>query len=158
MTISILQDELCKELEKIFEHTTFKAPSGEKKIKAYKQCVPLNRGNDAEDEDEPQPYIIVKLVDGNTEVAKGECNILLIISIYDNDNAMQGHEVLLNIINDIQQRFIETPLLGECFIAKPKMTWTLQEEDTDETWPYFYGGMYMSFEMPGISRGGNDFT
>lgn len=157
MTTNILQDEFCKELERLFENTTFKSPSGEKKIKAYGQCVPLNHGND-EDEEEAQPYIVVKLVDGNTEIAQGECNILLLISIYDDNSNMQGHKTLLNIINDIQQRFIENPVLGKYFIAKPKITWTLQEEDTEETWPYFYGGMYLSFEMPGINRGGSDFT
>ena len=156
MTASILQNELCDELEKMFEHMIFKAPSGEKKMKTYKQCVPLNRGNDEED-DEPQPYIVVKLVDGNTEIAQGDCNILLLISIYDDDSNMQGHKTVLNIINDIQQRFIETPVLGKYFIAKPKITWSLQEEDTDETWPYFYAGMYLSFEMPGINRGGSEF-
>lgn len=156
MTISILQDELCTELEKLLSHQTFKTPAGEKKIKTYKQYLPLNRED--EETEELHPYIVTRIVDGNTEIGKSNCNILLIIGIYDNGEDMQGHKTLLNIINDIQQRFLEKPLLGKQFIASPKITWTLQEEDADDTWPYFYGGMYMSFEAPGISRGGSIYT
>lgn len=159
MTISILQDELCNELEKLFSHQTFKTPVGEKKIKAYKQYLPLSREDEeTEEPEEPHPYIVTRIVDGNSEIGKSSCNILLIIGIYDNGEDMQGHKTLLNIINDIQQRFLENPLLGKQFIASPKITWTLQEEDADDTWPYFYGGMYMSFEAPGINRGGSIYT
>lgn len=157
MTASILQDELCNELERIFSHQTFKSPDGEKKLKAYKQYLPLSE-EDEENENGPHPYIVVRIVDGNSELEKSGCNILLVIGIWDNGRELQGHKTLLNIINDIQQRFLENPLLGRQFIANPKITWTLQEEDADTTWPYFYGGMYMSFETAGIGRGGNIYT
>lgn len=159
MTVSILQDELCKELEAIFSNQKFKTPMGEKNIKAYKQYLPLNgEDEEREDNEELHPYIVVRVVDGNSEISKSECNILLIIGIYDNDRKMQGYKMLLNIINDIQSRFIENPVLAEQFVANQKIIWTLQEEDADETWPYFYGGMYLNFETAGVGRGWNDYT
>ena len=47
------------------------------------------------------------------------------------------------------ERFGKNPVLGGRFVMKPALDWSLSDEDT---YPYYYGGLLMQFEVPAIEK------
>ena len=149
MTPLGLQADLAEEIENITRHMSFQDKLGkEVRLKAFKQSLPMLKN----DEDvEPFPYVIVRIVDGDMPNNGEMIKIILIIGIYDNDEKAQGHMQILNIMQDIKERFRKNPILSKKYIASEEIKWTLQEEDT---YPYFFGGMELNWQTQSIQREG----
>lgn len=151
MIPTFLQDDLNEELKEILKDSTFKDTNGErKKINVFSQDLPVESNREDEDED-PFPYIINKLDSGDiqSEESAHEVKVLLIIGIYDEDRNRQGYKDVLHIINKIYERFAKQNVLNKRYVVKVPFRWTLQDEDTH---PYYFGGIEMSFDIPAVRR------
>ena len=71
--------------------------------------------------------------------------VILVIGIYDDNPANQGHKAVLEIIERIQAHYEGTPLLAGQFVFDDPFNWVLQDE---QSWPYFYGACNLTFKLP----------
>jgi len=140
-----LQAAVAEDLTALLAHDHFKTPDGEKAApKAYPQQLPKRDSNDDED---PFPYVIVRIDSGgiDSQTDPHKVALLLLIGIFDDDKSNQGHNSVLEIIERIQRHYEETPLLANQFKFIDPFHWALQDE---ESWPYFFGACNLSFELP----------
>ncbi|RDY28653.1 hypothetical protein [Lachnotalea glycerini] len=149
MTPLKLRRDLSKELMAILEHSNFKNQSGEEgKIKVFEQNLPIQL-NDKDTE--PYPYLLVRITDGEIPENEKEYTIAIniMIGIYNNNVDAQGEDIVLNIIQDVLERFRKNPILDRKFIMQEKVKWALQDEQTH---PYYFGGLLTYWTVPLIQR------
>lgn len=95
-------------------------------------------------EEDPYPYCIVKIDSGGLQPAQNvhEVQITLIFGIFDDDKECQGHQVILNMIHKIAERFTKNPYLKEKYRMNHEdgITWVIDDEDQ---YPYYFGAMEM---------------
>lgn len=148
MTVNSLLDDFKEELKLLFKHFRLKAEDGKHTtFNIFEHDLPVPKG---EDEPEPFPYTIVKAVDGEITTFKSPetVRVVLVFGIYDDDLNNQGHRDILNVIDCVRQRFEKNNLLNNRYrilnSEKYPTRWTIQEDDT---YPYFFGGMEMTFAI-----------
>lgn len=149
MTAFYLQEDLKNELVKIFEGFKLKNIYGEEvNINVFSQNLPFRN---SDDEEEPFPYIIVRLTEGIINNAESEQDVTtqLLIGTYDNSEDANGHKDTINIIQKIHERFFKNPVLAKKYIIQSPFKWVLQEEDT---WPYYFGGIEVSWKTRSFER------
>ena len=150
MTPEMLQDALCEEIKNILSGRLYQTPSGELvSMNVYPQAIPMNESNAEED---PFPYVIVRMIDGNDENlhdSKYIVEMAVIVGIFNNDKSNQGHRDLLNVYNLAYERFKKNPRLGDYFVYDGGYRWTIQDDDY---YPYFFGAFKMNFAIPAIRR------
>lgn len=149
MTAVMFQEELCRELERIFEGSIFKDSTGKYgKIKVYEQNLPIP---ESDDEPDPAPYIIVRLESGKTEtgVDPQEVEVTLIINYFDDSMKNSGHKGVLGIIQKIYERFEKEPILEGGYYFMDPFEWALQDEPS---FPNFIGVAGMTFGISAIRR------
>lgn len=150
MTPQTLQDELVLELKRLFKNYRYKAPSGERvPINVYAQSIPINN---TDDEDDPIPYIIVRLNSGKDEGNRDSFNtvkLVIIIGVFDDASDAQGHRDVLNIIHKIYERFQTNPNLNNKAVCGGEFNWALQE---DNYYPYSFGACSLNFNIAAIRR------
>ena len=140
-------------------------------VRAYGQNLPVpeqleNIGNYGENdlpEEEadfqkafPFPWALVKL-DRGAVTGIGEpqkVSAVIVFGIFDNREENQGHETILIMIERVMERFAKDSLLAGQITVTPidenhMFNWSLQDEDT---YPYFYGALELSFLLPGFQR------
>ncbi len=155
LTVLSLQESLCREIQKILSGMYFPNPLGEQvEMQVFPQALPIERiegrnQEDEEDREDPYPYCIVSVMDGSHLGADSTVTTNVGIGLYYNEIDNQGHARLLNVINRICHRFLVNPVLDHRYLQKGKIEWALQEGDTH---PYFYGGISISWKIPGIER------
>lgn len=159
MIATQLQDDLISELQNVLRNELFKNENHDPDEPASKECIPLNFYSQSlpiessRDDDEKSyfPYVIVKLDSGNIPDTSSahEVKTIIVIGLYDNNLNNQGYRDILHIINMIYERFAENPCLCKKYIAKEPFNWALQDE---ETHPYFFGGIELSFDIPAVKR------
>ena len=150
MTPSRLETALAAELKTLLVNERFDNSLGTPMvIRVYEHDVPIRSGADESetDTDLPEPYIVVRLVQGDTpsEDEAETVTVNLIICVCDTDTKRVGHKDILHITDIIKQRFEADPLLGGQFVFKYPFDWILQDGDT---YPYVFGGIQMTFELP----------
>lgn len=154
MTPQNLQEEIKEMLLEVTKKLTFKNPDGETtRLNVFKQELPKRK---YEEETEPFPYCVVKIINGNSDATNGANNtirVLLIFGIYDGDTENQGHMTVLEIINKIIRRLSENNAL-KTFWQTGAIEWAIDDEDV---YPYFYGGMDLTFSPIMYSGRVNDF-
>jgi len=98
-------------------------------------------------ENDPYPYCIVKIDSGELQPAQNthEIQTTLIFGIYDDDKECQGHQVIMNMIHKISERFGKNPYLMNKYRMNHEVgiTWILADEDR---YPYYFGAMEMTWE------------
>lgn len=153
MTVGNLQKELMKDIGNIFEKDLFKDSLGKYvSLNIYAQNLPIREDEDAPD---PVPYIVVRVLDGKVKgwVEAQEVQVMLILGCFDDNVNNDGHEILLELIQKIEERFLKNPILSKQFMflndEQHPFEWALQEE---ESFPYFYGAISMSFRTPTIRK------
>lgn len=150
MVPEMLQDDLVEEYKKLFAEDRFKSPSGNSVlINVFPQSLPIN---ESDDDDDPAPYIIVRIVDGEdngTSDSNYSIKVLTIIGIFDDDLSNQGHRSVLHIINTIYKRFMANPNLNNKYVCDGPFLWEIQD---DAYHPYFFGAITMNFNIPAIRR------
>nr|WP_298053726.1 hypothetical protein [uncultured Lachnoanaerobaculum sp.] len=153
MTVGNLQKELMKDIGNIFEKDLFKDSLGKYvSLNIYAQNLPIREDEDAPD---PVPYIVVRVLDGKVKgwVEAQEVQVMLILGCFDDNINNDGHEILLELIQKIEERFLKNPILSKQFMflndEQHPFEWALQEE---ESFPYFFGAISMSFRTPTIRK------
>lgn len=165
-TTFCLQEELKKELEKIFGDERFPGKDGKMiNLNVFKQFLPVRDVEYTEESQEelekgisdwenidktPFPYIIVIFPDGvqNTRNKPGKVNVILYLGIVDTDENRAGYEHLLHIIQKICERFSENTRLGN-YQCGEEILWELSEKDEH---PYYFGAVAMEFKTPTIKK------
>ena len=151
MTSKCLQDALVEEIVIILKDIRVKNANGEPKpVNVYPQRLPIFT-EDEEDETQCFPYAVVRIGDSDTENDDDPWHVVvdILIGVYDDDLKGQGHLHILTMVERITDRFMEKPLLDGKYRAEQKMQKALQDEDT---YPYYFGGVEMKFEVPKIGR------
>lgn len=150
MTPLELQDGLVDEISRILDGHTYKTPDGERiSINVFAQNIPMN---ETDDENDPIPYIIVRLNSGEDEGGRDSINtvsIVVIVGIWDDAMDSQGHRDVMNIIQKIYQRFHEKPDLNRKAVYAGDFRWAIQE---DSYYPYSFGACHMKFHIAAVRR------
>ncbi len=150
MTPIELQDELVDEIGRILDGHAYKSPDGSRvPVNVYAQNLPIR---ETDDEDDPAPYIIVRLDSGEDDGSRDSFNtvsIVIIIGIWDDALDRQGHRDVMNIIQKIYQRFHEDPDLNRKAIYAGGFEWAVQDEGC---YPYSFGACHMKFHIAAIRR------
>ena len=150
MTPLMLQDELVEELKRLLSDYLYKTQLGERvPINVYAQNLPVN---ETDDEDDPVPYIIVRLNSGKDEGMRDSFNavkLVIIIGVWDGSKEAQGHRDVSNIIQKIYERFQTNPNLNGKAAYDGDFNWALQE---DNYYPYSFGACSLGFRIAAIRR------
>lgn len=168
MIAAFLQDDLKADLEETFKHFRLKDPQGNLvNLNIFEQNLPIPTAKDipetvtdedleegtydAQAEEDPYPYIIVRVEQGKIANIDQEQTVIvnLIIGVIDRDFNNQGHKDVLNIIQKIYERFAKNAILAKKYECVMPIEWALQDE---ESFPYFFGGMALNFETIPIRR------
>ena len=151
MTPQNLQEEIKEMLEETSKDIEWKDIDGKRtELNIFKQNLPKREL----DEDDPFPYCIIRLVNGSHNAINDGDNYiraLLIFAVHDDDLNNQG-DVLLNMINAIVLRLSENNVL-KTFYQVGKIEWAIDDEDT---YPYFFAGMDLTFVPAYIPRRGGE--
>jgi hypothetical protein len=144
MTARELQQAVVDDIRELLAPIKYDTPGGNQAAPSiFKQSLPKKQ---AEDEDDPFPYVIVRLdtggVDSPTDPHK--VAMILLVGIYDESPENNGHEAVLEIIEKIQTHYQQNPALKQFAFTDPS-TWVLQDE---ESWPYFFGACNLTFNAP----------
>lgn len=171
MVATFLQDDLAAELEEVFKNTRLKNPQGElSPINIFKQELPIpppatppegdydpelieaDEGlSDLVDQEDPYPYAIVRVNDGEITSIDGDqkVSVLIIFGVIDRELKNQGHKGVLNLIQKVYERFSKNAILAAKYECVTPIEWTLQDE---ASFPYFIGGMKLNFLTHPIRR------
>lgn len=139
---STLQDELVKELAKVFKGVLLKTVDGFHEPKVYPQRLPISNSDD-DDEIGYAPYIIVMLSDFKIEHWHGDkqITVVLVLCTYDGGEERRGDKDCQIMIDKILERFGKNPHLGGFSLEMPiEGAW--QEKDT---YPFFYAALELKF-------------
>ena len=119
-------------------------------VKAYRQFLPKVTEDD-EDETKFFPYAIIRLSEGTTpdDFTPWLVTADILLGVYDTDPNMGGGDHIMIMIRRIIDRFSQEALLSRKFRCESKMDWAVQDEDT---YPYFFGGVRLQFNIPKIGR------
>lgn len=150
MTPLVLQDELVEEMKRLLSNYLYKTPAGGRiPINVYAQNIPVNETDEDED---PIPYIIVRLNSGDDDGTRDSFNkvkLVIIIGIWDDSLDNQGHRDILNIVQKVYERFHTNPNLNNKAVYAGEFNWALQD---DTYYPYSFGACSLNFNIAAIRR------
>ena len=157
MTARDLQIRLQKDLIELFKDRRYKTPDGKMEpVDVFRQNLPQRESEQAED---PFPYITVVLDSGGVkdQMTAHKIAVVFRIGIYDEDLTNQGHASVLEIMEAMQQHYEELNILGPFVVndAGAGFAWALQDE---QSWPYFFGAVGMTWEAHAPRRKANKFV
>lgn len=148
MTPVQLVNDLEEDLKKVLSH--IKLPSYKKKesgVNIFKYGIPVEKTN--EDIHKKFPYILIIPKDGNINEDGQKVSIHLLIGLYDDGVENQGKQWVLNVINDICERFSKNPVLSGNYYTDKEMDWVV---DIEEEYPFHYGEISLVFNVPAFGR------
>lgn len=152
-----LQQELITEIENILSGMELKNAAGEKtKIKGYDQWLPKTTEYET-DRSQFFPFFTVALQNGETSDDEDDLwhvGVIIYLAVFNDSLDNNGHHELLSMIQKITDRFLENRCLNYAYNAEPKMGWEILDEDT---YPYYYGDVQMTFTVPKQGRS-NEFA
>lgn len=158
MTIYQLQKDLADEIENILGDMIFLDPTGNpERMRAYvqelpKRVQPVGTGNLMDEgEEDPYPFCVVRMESGIIFLGAQTVNTVLVFGIFDDSMENHGHQALLNVIHKVTERFIKDPVLKDMYQMDTQqgISWILDDE---ERYPYFIGGMTMSWNAYFVER------
>ena len=103
------------------------------------------------------PWCLVKIDSGTIKGPNELQSVVVAIcyGIYEDDPANDGHKDILNLIQKTYERYAKNPILSGGYRCKQDFEWSIQREDTH---PYFFGAISMTFEMDGIKIERSKYT
>lgn len=151
MTPVQLIEDLEEELKETLAHLQLpdELTGGTTDINVFSFGIPQEKT--AEDRKKKFPYVLIVPDEGaiNNSSSPQTVSIKLLVGIYDKGLENQGKKHVLNVINDICQRFLINPDLKGRYYADEKITWVV---DSEEEYPYHYGAVWMVFNTPAFRR------
>ena len=151
MTPLELQDELVEEMKELFKDYLYRPASSKERVplQVFPQHIPIN---ETDDEEDPVPYLIVRLSSGDDDGTRDSNNIVklvIIAGIYDDNLNAQGHRDVMNIIQKIYDRFHKNPNLHDKAAYTGEFHWAAQE---DNYYPFYFGACSIAFNIAAIRR------
>lgn len=127
------------------------------KFNVYRHKVPeqLNNRVQVRGKEETQenvfPFCVVKIDNGKKpeNVAKSDVQVNIFVGVENEGLAGEGYDDVLLCIQRIWNDFGENPIVANFFKVKDEHEWALNDND-DETHPYYYGLIQLSFETPSM--------
>lgn len=151
MTTLRLVEDLAEELGKVLRHLTFPNElAGESTpINIYRFGVPAEETS--KNGKNKFPYVLILPEKGTIAgtMSPWTVKVRLRIGIFDGDRENEGKGHVLNVINDVCERFLRDPVLAGKYYAAEKITWGVDKKDK---YPYHYGSVCLSFETAVIRR------
>lgn len=151
-TPRLAQDAMVEELKQLFKGKKYAGPAGRELLNVYKQDVPIPEDNDedADTEAAASPYVVVELTGGviNTPDEPQIVEMSLTICAFDTSTKRVGYQDVVNIKEDIVQRFCTMPYFGGAFTVNYPITWAMQRDDTH---PYYYGAVLLNVTVPAMT-------
>ncbi len=151
MTPVQLVEDLAEELEAVLGHMQFPCElTGETTgINIFQFGIPQEKTVD--DRKKKFPYVLILPDEGEIEgsIEPQQIRVQLLIGVFDKGMENQGKKHVLNVVNDICERFLKDPVLKETYYADQKITWVV---DKEEEYPYHYGAVWMIFNAPAVRR------
>jgi len=156
MDMNILQDALIRDLAALFKDFKLHSSINEAStLHIYRQFIPIRVGEDEDPETyiPPEPYIQVKLADGelNERDERQTVNVVLMIGVCDHDPNRQGYSDALNIVEIIKLHYGTNGVFGKSFEVETPIRWAISDEDTH---PYYYAAVGFSVSASAIYREG----
>lgn len=156
MTAVQFIEDLAEELGKVLSHMQFpdELTGSTTGINIFQFGIPLEKTK--EDRKKKFPYVLITPDEGDIadSMAPQTVSVQVLIGIYDNGMENQGKKHVLNVINDICERFQVNPVLKNDYYADEKITWVV---DGEEEHPYHYGAVQLLFNIP-ASRRENEYA
>lgn len=159
-TVYMAQDALVDALKKLFDGKTYSGQNGRKPLGIYKQNLPIpadsNNDQNADDDDvdteaAAAPFIVVKVAGSSVSSPSQPqtAEIMLTICCYDTGTDRQGSLDVINIQEDIKQRFCSSPRFGGPFCVLMPLVFALQ---VDDTYPYYFGNAVFDITAPAMTQ------
>lgn len=155
MTVNTFLKDFKAELEGLFADFPLTDESGAQvRLNVFIDSLPIPEG---EDSPEPFPYLVIRAMEGGKDEpdAAEVVKVIILIGIYDGSTENRGYVDVRNVIDRLRQRFERDPVLAGKYLrlhsASYPIRWTIPDEDT---WPYFFGGVELSFALPSVTQGG----
>lgn len=151
MTFRDLQDDLIAEIEEVLKDIVTTNANDEQVsgLKGFAHALPIIQSDD-EDPEQYFPYFIVRFDNGKTADDDDCWHIATDIVIGIHDMALHGgHENVLTCIQRIVDRFAWDPQLDKKYRADQDIQWAVGEDDT---YPYYFGAVAITFSTPKIGR------
>ena len=128
MTQEFLQDAIVEDLKQLFSHYTLTNSLGvERAVKIVPQGLPIREGDDEETDAEapPEPYVAVKLSDGEVTAqdARQTVNVVMVICVCDPDPNRQGYRDALHIVNEIVRHYERDGIVANRYEAQHPIRW-----------------------------------
>ena len=154
MTQEFLQDAIVEDLKTLFSNYTLINSLGVRRaVNIVSQGLPIREGDDEETDPEapPEPYVVVKLSDGEItdQNERQTVNVVMVICVCDPDPNRQGYRDALHIINEIIRHYERDGIVANRYEAKHPIKWATQEEDTH---PYYFAAVGLQFYTPAIFK------
>ncbi|MCI8950040.1 MAG: hypothetical protein HFG49_08365 [Lachnospiraceae bacterium] len=99
----------------------------------------------------PFPWCLVKIDGGHIPKVndRQEVQVAVCFGIFNDSLENQGHKEVLNLIQNVYERFSVNPILDGQYTCSGEFEWALQDEDT---YPYFFGAIGTTFWFSGFRR------
>ncbi|MCL2563602.1 MAG: hypothetical protein FWE08_06165 [Oscillospiraceae bacterium] len=166
MTPTFLLEDMKAELERLFAgHRLRNSLGDEKPIAVHIQDLPIREGPDrdgyadmdvsreqfGEEPKPPEPYILLRAKTGKIEDAEADhhVSVVILMCVADKETERNGHVDVLHLIHRVYERFAKNPVLNDKYIMNYPVDWSTVDEDT---YPYYFGGMTLGFNMAAIRR------
>jgi len=136
------------ELDGLFSGMVFDNSTGGKSgMHVIKQDFPIRKFRADEEETDLFPYCIIRVEDG-TAASLQTVDIALTFGIYEKGEENNGELRILNLIERLCQHFLNNRVIGGKFRLSydTPIRWGLPKEDEEDTYPYFYGLVEMTWE------------
>lgn len=152
MTPLELIDALADELGELFSDWRYKCKKDTLiPLNIYKQDLP-KLGLDYTQDEQPVPYIIVRLIRGKDTGERDSfytVSVCLIVAVWDGDSESQGYRDVQNIFQEIYLRFHKNPNLKNKAAYTGEWTWVAQE---DNYYPYFIAACNLDFTIGAVRK------
>lgn len=150
MTPEKLQKSLCEEIRFLMKDVLLEDINRKNtKLNVYAQNLPYRK---SEDDLIPYPFCVVSLYTNSLpperEPQKQVIKLYFGICYWNED--CQYQHTMLTMFEKIKRRFKTNPLMGE-FSCNSEIISALDDED-DVSYPYYYGGMQLTFDLPNYER------
>lgn len=151
MTPLDLQDDVAKDLQKVFKEYKYKDSEGKLvPLHIYTQNVPVNS---TDDNDDLTPYIIVRVnggYDSGLEDSSYEVDLVIIVGLWDNDPKNQGYRDLISILNKVYERYSKNPIT-DAGTGSFCGGWNFAMQE-DAYFPYHFAAATMKFNIAAVRR------
>lgn len=140
MTPVVLVDELAALLfDKTREYRYSGSNDNEKEIGVYKYYLPNREVGD----EEITPYIIIRPLQGESNLTESVVQCAIIVAIRDTD-PREGYLHTTNLIEHIRQILLTTVAIGSKFVLKHPIKWVI---DNEPNTPIYMGYITADFNV-----------